>query len=48
MWENITMMFSTPTKQMNLAPSAITINMAKAQTNNIFVANFFHFDPIES
>ncbi len=47
-WENITMVSSTLTKQMSLAPSAITIDMTKTQPSNIFVVNSFHFDAIES
>jgi len=48
MWENITMMSSTPTEQMSPTLNTITIDMAKAQPSNNFVANFFHFNTIES
>ncbi len=48
MWENRTMMSSTPIEQMSPTPNTITIDMAKAQPSSTFVANFFHFDTIES
>ncbi len=47
MCENTTRMSSTPTEQISPSPSAITIDLAKAQLNNIFVMNLFWSNVIE-
>ncbi len=45
--ENTTRMSSTPTEQMNPAPSAITTDLAKVQPSSILIVNLFQSNVIE-
>jgi hypothetical protein len=40
-------MSSTPTEQMNPAPSAITTDLAKVQPSSILIVNLFQSNVIE-